>query len=93
MCGTGHSVCLSRTRLSVGKDSYDALGEKFWQEVLDLILVDGVRFLVFGVGVVKLEFTILDVFCDAVYLDLGLVNRDFGIQHTDCVNLTLLDFF
>ena len=83
MCRTGHGEGLPRTCLPVGKDGDHALREKFGQEVLDLILVDGVCFLVFGVGVVELEFKILHVFCDAVYLDLGLVHDYFGIQHAD----------
>lgn len=90
-CGTGHGVCLSGAGLSVGEDGDDALLVKFRQQVLNLILIARMRFLMLAICVVELEFEILHVFCDPVYLDLGLVHDYLRIQHADCVDLALLD--
>ena len=42
------------------------------------------------VRIIELEFEVLNVFCNAVYLNFGLVDNRLRIQHAHTIYFTLL---
>ena len=44
----------------------------------------------FRIGVVEVKVIVLNVLGDSVYLELGVVNLDLGVEHCHHINLTTL---
>ena len=82
-------VSLARACLAVSEDSHDSLVE---DEVHDGSNLEEVELLIGVVlikGVVKLEVGVLNGLCHSVYFVSAVVNHNFGIDHTDDINLAI----
>lgn len=83
-----HCERFTRTGLTISKTCDNAIVEYGREKVPDRKLVHILRILVFVERVVKLEVDVIHILCDAIDLDLRLMNNYSGITGAACVNFT-----
>lgn len=75
-----HSVCFSRTCLSISETSYYSILQKIRNQRFKNKLVNIVTILFFIESVIKSKLMVLNVFGDSVYFVLGFMDFDFRIS-------------